>query len=301
MVTLFISAGPPFCSVTYFEVGFRLQHECRINDLSKRYPSAVIAWWCNHERDLMEIFYDGVPDPEAFVRSLGDTLSAIGGRQTLKNVTHSSIQIVTNCTCQACPSSTSLTLQKHNCLVIYPAINTEGWEWYRTIVLSQKDMKGLFRDMERMDRFEIVSKRMVEKGSVSDTFVVSTTSLTGGLTENQSVALLVALNSGYYSVPRKVRTLEIAEKLGMKRTTFEEHLRKAESKVLKSVAPYLQISVGMRSQESDERNSNTPGAGFPTRLSEGRKSNLVDLSIRSMPRLNRPQAHRVEQGLKGQL
>jgi hypothetical protein len=43
-------------------------------------------------------------------------------------------------------------------------------------------------------------------------------------------------------VPKATRTGEVAAKMGLPRTTFEEHLRKAESKVLRSVAPYLQFS-----------------------------------------------------------
>jgi predicted DNA-binding protein (UPF0251 family) len=34
---------------------------------------------------------------------------------------------------------------------------------------------------------------------------------------------------------------EIATKNGVPRTTFEEHLRKAESKVLRAIAPYVRM------------------------------------------------------------
>jgi hypothetical protein len=42
-------------------------------------------------------------------------------------------------------------------------------------------------------------------------------------------------------VPKRVTTDEIAERLGVPRTTYEEHLRKAEGKVLRAVAPYLEL------------------------------------------------------------
>ena len=54
--------------------------------------------------------------------------------------------------------------------------------------------------------------------------------------------LVFALENGYYQVPKKVTTEEIASKLKLPRTTYEEHLRKAEGKVLRSMAPYISLS-----------------------------------------------------------
>jgi predicted DNA binding protein len=79
-----------------------------------------------------------------------------------------------------------------------------------------------------------------------DSLVISTTSLLGGLTEKQASALITALNEGYYRIPKKITTDEIAQRLGIPRTTFEEHLRKAESKVLVALTPYLQLGAERR-------------------------------------------------------
>jgi len=49
----------------------------------------------------------------------------------------------------------------------------------------------------------------------------------------------VALELGYYQVPKKMTTKELARKHKVPRTTFEEHLRKAESKVLLTLALYI--------------------------------------------------------------
>jgi predicted DNA binding protein len=49
------------------------------------------------------------------------------------------------------------------------------------------------------------------------------------------------VENGYYQVPKKVTTEEMASKLRLPRTTYEEHLRKAEGKVLRSMAPYISM------------------------------------------------------------
>ena len=52
------------------------------------------------------------------------------------------------------------------------------------------------------------------------------------LTRRQRQALLLASELGYYELPRKTTTEEIAEKLGITRRTVEEHLRRGEKKVM---------------------------------------------------------------------
>jgi predicted DNA binding protein len=52
------------------------------------------------------------------------------------------------------------------------------------------------------------------------------------LTEKQRRILLSAFNSGYYDVPRKISSEELAEKLNIKAPTLVIHRRKAELRVL---------------------------------------------------------------------
>jgi hypothetical protein len=52
---------------------------------------------------------------------------------------------------------------------------------------------------------------------------------------------LSALDYGYYQVPKRLTAEEIARKQRVPRTTYEEHVRKAESKILRAMAPYMRI------------------------------------------------------------
>ena len=110
------------------------------------------------------------------------------------------------------------------------------------ISFSQKDIKATFDELTKFSKYEIISRTTRPDYSVRETFVVSTNKLFGELTGKQRDALVAALDNGYYRVPKKVTTDEIAHQMGQPRTTYEEHLRKAESKVLRSVAPYLELT-----------------------------------------------------------
>ena len=110
------------------------------------------------------------------------------------------------------------------------------------ISFSQKDIKAAFDELAKFSEFKITSRSSRPDYSLRETFVVSTNKLFGELTGKQRNALVAALDNGYYRVPKKVTTDAIAHQLGQPRTTYEEHLRKAESKVLRSVAPYLELT-----------------------------------------------------------
>ena len=52
------------------------------------------------------------------------------------------------------------------------------------------------------------------------------------LTDKQRQVLELALEYGYYKYPRKISVQDLAAKVKMPRTTFQEHLRKAEERVM---------------------------------------------------------------------
>jgi predicted DNA binding protein len=55
------------------------------------------------------------------------------------------------------------------------------------------------------------------------------------LTEKQRKVLVYAFEHGYYETPRKVRSQELAKKLNLKTSTFVEHRRKAERRLLSKI------------------------------------------------------------------
>ena len=55
------------------------------------------------------------------------------------------------------------------------------------------------------------------------------------LTDKQREALITAYNLGYYDIPRKIDTNELAQKLKIRNPTFVMHRRKAEKAILKEL------------------------------------------------------------------
>ncbi|MBU7042443.1 MAG: helix-turn-helix domain-containing protein [Theionarchaea archaeon] len=59
------------------------------------------------------------------------------------------------------------------------------------------------------------------------------------LDEKEKSDIARAFEEGYYDFPRKKNVLEIAEKFGIPRSTYQLHVRKAESKIIKNYLKHL--------------------------------------------------------------
>jgi len=228
--------------MAHFEVAFKLQHECPYNTFSKQHPAAVISHWCNWSRDVLEISHRDLRDSH-IQKSIQELTRALRTRIIRSSYASSNLQIVLqHCACDKIPPPTLPVIEGRNCLELQPAVYTGGWEWYRVIAFSEKDLRQLFKDLDEHCKVEVTSRRSIPNESIRDTFLVSTAALFGSLTFKQRRALITALDNGYYHMPREATAGEIAEKLGIPRTSYVDHLRKAENKLLQAVGSYLRLN-----------------------------------------------------------
>ena len=228
--------------MTYYELTFKLQHECPYNNFSREYPSTIISHWCNWSRDVLEIVYGSLQETRAR-QEIRKMLKSAGSKIIRQSPTSSSIQFVLqHCACDKLPPPTLPWIEKYNCLNLQPMVYTGGWEWYRVMAFSEQDIKKLFRDLERRNcDVEVTSRKSVSEESVHSSLLIPASSLLSGLTEKQARALIAAIDNGYYNLPRNATAMEIARRLGIPRTSFVDHLRKAQNKLIRTIGPYARL------------------------------------------------------------
>jgi predicted DNA binding protein len=120
-------------------------------------------------------------------------------------------------------------------------IHENGWEYHHIAAAHPVELSKFFEAVGRMGEMEIILKKQFHGDFAQNMFAVSLAELFRKLTEKQRRALVDAIENGYYSVPRHTTVGDLARAKGVPRTTFEEHLHKAESKVIQSVGTYLRL------------------------------------------------------------
>lgn len=140
--------------------------------------------------------------------------------------------------------SISGIMEEFYCMHLEPIEYNKGMEKRRLISFEEEKLGPLFSRLDAVGENRVILKRDLKPKNIRDLFTVSLSSLFGRLTSLQYSALRDALNHGYYDIPRRVPVRKISESRGVPRSTFEEHLHKAENKVMKSVAPYLLMFGG---------------------------------------------------------
>ena len=234
-----------------FEVSFRARHECPYVQFSMKHPEVRILEWCNLRIDVLEI---ACPDIETF-NSIGPDLQNLlswkGGKVLKKNFFERNLQVIVK-TCRDSKIKTSISgvVETNSCLEIPPIVYHGGWEERKVIGFREDDYKKLFRALNDLGPIEILQKKAIAERSMRDTFVISLSSVFSTLTDKQLEALEAAIECGYYQVPKKTRTEEIARKHKVPRTTYEEHVRKAESKIFRAMAPYIRMYASKPQQLS---------------------------------------------------
>ncbi|HUW47475.1 MAG TPA: helix-turn-helix domain-containing protein [Patescibacteria group bacterium] len=228
--------GEPVSLMTLFEVAFKVSHDCPFCNISKKYPRLKMFNWCNREHDVIEIVVDR-PDEYSPVI---DEMSRIQGIIDKSSDLHNAHFFIKKCFCKAEDSVTRI-LDEFDLLQISPIVYRHGWEYYRVIAFKHKDLKGLMQRFEEKGlKFEILRKVDFD-GFIASSLTLTADALFSDLTEKQMDALLTAYSNGYYSLPRKANVQDIAHKKRVSRTTYQEHLKKAENKLVASLVPYVQL------------------------------------------------------------
>ena len=135
---------------------------------------------------------------------------------------------------------TITSLAEQNAHVL-PPIRWQRGEALVTLVLEDgTDPRTL---LDQFPEARLVSKRRPPgrqgaRGALSSPLFLPT------ITEKQARALLAAFEAGYYEFPRNVTTEDVSQSLGIARSTFEQHLNRAEHHVIRAMLPLVRMRSG---------------------------------------------------------
>ena len=208
--------------------------------LTREFPSTSVFIWCNRENDVIEVV---VRNPEEYPlvmeeihakrAHIKDIIEEIADEQRLYLNLHK---------CHCMKGDTIVRhIGKLNILNIFPNMIENGWAYHRLIVFRHKDLEELLKRFEKWGWFYKILRKVPFDGFVASSLTMSADALFSGLTEKQMEAVLAAHRHGYYNMPRAADVKAIAAKEKAPRTTFQEHLTKAENKLMAALVPNIKL------------------------------------------------------------
>ncbi|SFL27348.1 hypothetical protein SAMN04487950_3174 [Halogranum rubrum] len=197
---------------------------------------ARIELWCNDHCDLLHVTSGGDRDAAATVVERVEELVGVQDRlETAEEL----VLVTADCLQSHDPSHVERYLARHGCLLLPPLRYARGAKLCRVLALDPAALSACYRDLvEDGYRVGVDSKREISSVR-QDAPLLSLDDALPTLTERQREVLKTAFDAGYYEIPRRTTTEEIATSVGVERRTAEEHLRRAENKILDALVDYL--------------------------------------------------------------
>lgn len=221
--------------MSLYEASFRVKHECPYREISENHPDLTIREWYLSECQVVEITAPDSPTEETLekIDQLGTILH--------ESIDETGFHVVTqSCLCSL-EDSIIERFEEYNCLYQPPTIHRRGWEHYTVIAFAEGDVRSLLHDLEADRDIEVLSKTEVTEQQIPHSMLTPIDRLFEDLTDRQMAALELALESGYYEQPRKTSLRAMADRTAIARSTYEEHLRKAENKLLTNAGEFLRL------------------------------------------------------------
>lgn len=217
------------------EIRIKARTESPIDRLTERYPSLRIWMWCNFIQDVYEIVSDEREEFNSAVKEFRSIYHVLDETEVSSNVR----MITQNCVCTR-ETTVHDNIQELEILNLMPVFYARGYEYYRLIAFRHEALTELFDRLERQGFTVEVQEKAPFNGMVSDS-LVTLNSLMSSLTEKQVDAIVAAYNGGYYQTPRRVNVQTVADREKVPRTTLQEHLNKAENKLISGIIPQIML------------------------------------------------------------
>lgn len=115
------------------------------------------------------------------------------------------------------PSGVEECIQSYGCSTLFPALFSDGREFYRVLAPTRERLKQL---LERLQEFGGANlEALTDVGPEALQVQVDLGEVAGQLTKKQLAVLSTAVEAGYYDSPRRTSTDRLAASFRLSRTT----------------------------------------------------------------------------------
>ncbi|NIP36164.1 MAG: hypothetical protein GWN18_14560 [Thermoplasmata archaeon] len=222
--------------MTYLDTWVRVRHDCPYCNLSDRYPEAHMTLWLSVLVDMLQVSIPGNYDIGQILDTAWETLH-------FSDEFHdegSAILLITHPWIEE-PDSVVSIASEEECMLIPPISFSAGWETHRVVCKEQDQLRNLMDRVGARGSAELISQRKRELADLVRDVHVVPTHFIEGLTPKQVDVLVSSYEHGLYDIPSRTKMERVAQRTGLSRSTFGEHLQKGELQIMRNLYPILKV------------------------------------------------------------
>lgn len=190
-----------------------------------------IMLWCAGHCDLV---YLSGEDSDRAIQALNKAV----GIQAVEQNDREAVALTKTCPVSHDGSYIDAYLRAHSCFLLPPLQYLDGKRRFRFIAADAQVLKELYNDLVADGvSVEVESKREMTPEPTSGPVFMPQANLPS-LTPRQREAMALAVEMGYYELPRQTSTEAIGTQMEVTRRTVETHLRRAEQKLINAISTF---------------------------------------------------------------
>ncbi len=229
--------------MAFLETRIRVRHPCPYCNLSVAFPDVQMDLWTSTRSD---VFHVTAPNRARLRESLSAMRESIGARRITYG--NASALVITHRAQWDHPPSVTGIADRHGVWLVPPVVYHGGWETYRALSPTQSALKRFVAEVRRVGTVEVLSHRSRERLDGIRSLGTVPVHLFEGITDRQVHILVSAIEGGLFELPAKAKMDRMAAHEGLSRSTYGEHLRKAETQILQNSYPLLKLRDQMAAE-----------------------------------------------------
>ena len=233
---MYLSSRSISTRMPFLETRVRVQHPCPYGDLSAAFPDVEMSLWPSARNDVFHVSAANPARLEEVVRTMRETIRA----RKLTQAESAALVVAPAAGWHRPPSIASLA-DRRRLWLVPPTIYFAGRETYRVISPTNEALRRFVSDAKKLGAVEVLSHRSRDQLEGLRSLGTVPVHLFEGLTDRQVHVLVSAVEGGLFELPAKVKMDRIAAREGLSRSTFGEHLRKAEMQILRNSYSFLKL------------------------------------------------------------
>ncbi len=222
------------------EILLRMRHDLPFNNVASAFPEVRIYRWCNSMVDYLEFVAPEGDSIDRLRRELPRVVASLHSTILYRADSEERLDVMVRCRCTPRNSTVRMT-ERASCLWKPPVLYDDGREQLTVLAPDPAGFRSLYRELRRVAEVEILKKVTVSPDVLRDSYTLSLSSLFQGMTGRQLRILLRAIEQGYFAIPKRSSLEQLAKAEAIGDSTLQEHLSKAESRLVEALAPYLRL------------------------------------------------------------